>query len=990
MVFSPGMRILCRDAEWLVTRVEAASRRDQILYCVGADDLTRGHETAFLTQLETIQPVDPRRTRLVPDTSGGYARAKLFLEAQLRRMPLTDPDPHVDGMGAFTPMGYQTEAVQRAIAQLRPRLLLADAVGLGKTIEVGMILSELMKRGQADRLLVLTKKSMLAQFQAELWNRFAIPLVRLDSTGLARLQLRIPASKNPFEVYHRLILSIDTLKDIGRYSHFLEDTRWDVVVIDEAHNVAGGSNPEKHLSYRLARRLARRANSLLLTTATPHNGKRETFGRLISLLDPSAIPDPKLRDYTAADIKPFFLMRFKEDVRGEAGDHFAPRTVVPLDRTSVPATPAEERVYRTLADLRRRVLDRTLVATGIVQWGLYKSFLSSPEACRSTVEKRLRQLREADPRSPEAQALQPLLDALSELTITASARFRLLVRELEALHWDGTSSSPRLLVFTESRLTQMHLARALAERFGLAFSDKPEDQPDQPLGILHGGMADIHLAATVESFGTGVSPLRLLLATDVASEGVNLHHQCHHIIHYDLPWSIITLIQRNGRIDRFGQRHSPVIRYLMVQTEEGFLAGDQAIFERLIEKVEEINRSTRSGESVLKLYDADKEEDYIATRGLLAGDREVLERADPETAESAELESLLLAATAEGHADFLALLTGQTPETPSPDTPIAPVVIDHSRIRLMSNADFLELGYRTLAEAVGGEGYPPLQKTAAQYILHPPEDLRRRLGAPRSTQRSAADVIFGATAIPEEAWPEDGHLYLTTDPERVERAIKAALAQKGQWSSELLLTDQHPVLLWLSERLMMLMQRGEAPLIVSPHLETGDLLFCFIGQVSSRAGTPLIVDAHAVSYRPGGRIECRPLKEALAEARFTTLANTGQGSRLSDNLLAGFVAGAVDESLRHLHRLKEQRQAQIKPRLDEEERRLKRWFEQRAAHIEGALRDLPPEGKRAVQLRRQLGEMERYLRDREDNWKDTHLRASDEPTTRLVLAIEGL
>lgn len=579
---------------------------------------------------------------------------------------------------------------------------------------------------------------------------------------------------------------------------------------------------------------------------------------------------------------------------------------------------------------------------------------------------------------------------MSDLKITASARFRLLVRELDALHWDGTPSSPRLLVFTESRLTQMHLARALAERFGLAFSDKPEDQPDQPLGILHGGMADIHLAATVESFGTGVSPLRLLLATDVASEGVNLHHQCHHIIHYDLPWSIITLIQRNGRIDRFGQRHSPVIRYLMVQTEEGFLAGDQAIFERLIEKVEEINRSTRSGESVLKLYDADKEEDYIATRGLLAGDREVLERADPETAESAELESLLLAATAECHADFLALLTGQTPETPSPDTPIAPVVIDHSRIRLMSNADFLELGYRTLAETVGGDGYPPLQKTAAQYILHPPEDLRRRLGAPRSTQSSAADVIFGATAIPEEAWPEDGHLYLTTDPERVERAIKAALAQKGQWSSELLLTDQHPVLLWLSERLMMLMQRGEAPLIVSPHLETGDLLFCFIGQVSSRAGTPLIVDAHAVSYRPGGRIECRPLKEALAEARFTTLANTGQGSRLSDNLLAGFVAGAVDESLRHLHRLKEQRQAQIKPRLDEEERRLKRWFEQRAAHIEGALRDLPPEGKRAVQLRRQLGEMERYLRDREDNWKDTHLRASDEPTTRLVLAIEGL
>ncbi len=334
--FTPGMRIQCRDAEWLVTRVDIANRHDdQVVYCVGVDDLTRGHEAAFLPQLETITPVDPRKTKLVRDDSGGYAKAKLFLEAQLRQMPLTDPEPHFEGMGAFKPMNYQKEAVQKAIAQLRPRLLLADAVGLGKTIEVGMILAELMKRGQADRILVLAKKSMLAQFQAELWNRFALPLVRLDSVGLARLQLKIPASKNPFEVYQRIIMSIDTLKDIGRYSHFLENTRWDVVVIDEAHNVSGGTNPEKHLSFRLARRLAHRSNSMLLTTATPHNGKRETFGRLINLLDPSAIPDPKLKEYEASDIKPFFMMRFKEDVRGEAGDNFAPREVIPIEDTSV-------------------------------------------------------------------------------------------------------------------------------------------------------------------------------------------------------------------------------------------------------------------------------------------------------------------------------------------------------------------------------------------------------------------------------------------------------------------------------------------------------------------------------------------------------------------------------------------------------------------------------------------------------------------------------
>ena len=835
-VFSPGMRVLCRDAEWLVTRVESAnSRQDQVIHCIGADDLTRGHEAAFLTQLDRVHPVDPKQTRLVKDESGGYERSKLFLEAQLRQMPLTDPAPHVEGMGAFQPMGYQKEAVQRAIMQLRPRLLLADAVGLGKTIEVGMILSELMKRGQADRILVLAKKSMLAQFQAELWNRFALPLIRLDSAGLSRLQLKIPASKNPFEVYHRIIISIDTLKDIGRYSHFLESTRWDVVVIDEAHNVSGGTNPEKHLSFRLARRLARRSNSMLLTTATPHNGKRETFARLISLLDPSAIPDPKLREYESSDIKPFFLMRFKEDVRGEAGDNFASRQVVPIEQTTVAATEEEERVYRRLAQLRQRVLNKTLVANTIVQWGMYKSFLSGPEACRSTADKRYKHLQDEIPPSAEVQELEHLLDVLRGLDIARSARFQLLIQELEKLDWTGSPTSPRLLVFTESRVTQQHLGKALAKRFKLTYSEKHEDQPNQTLALIHGGMPDVTLAATVESFGTGVSNIRMLLATDVASEGVNLHHQCHHIIHYDLPWSIITLIQRNGRIDRFGQKQSPIIRYLMVETREGFLAGDQEIFQRLIEKVEEINRSTRTGESVLKLYDAGKEEEYIATQGIMAGDTGVLDKVNPETTESAELEATLLQATGQGHDDWMAFITGQSAAPDNNDEVAGEAVIDNSRIRLMSHARFLELGYRILSHSLDDAAYPPLQKTGAQYILNPPPDLRRRLGAPGSSNGSAGEVIFGATAIPEEAWPQDYHIYLTTDPDRVDRAIKAALAQKGQWSEELLLTEQHPVLQWLAERLMMLMERGESPFdrIPPPRSRRTLVLLHWSGQLAS-------------------------------------------------------------------------------------------------------------------------------------------------------------
>lgn len=986
------MRILCRDAEWLITRVRpVSSRNDRVLYCVGADDLTRGHEAAFIPRLEAIQPVDPRKTEPVRDVSGGYAQAKLFLEAQLRQMPLTDPSPHVNGIGAFEPMNYQIEVVRRAIGQLRPRLLLADAVGLGKTIEVGMILSELIRRGRAGRILVLAKKSMLTQFQAELWNRFAIPLVRMDSKGLARLQLKIPASKNPFEVYHRVIISIDTLKDIGRYAHFLENTRWDVVIIDEAHNVAGGANPEKHLSYRLARRLSRRTDSMILTTATPHNGRRETFGRLISLLDPSAVPDPKLREYKAEDIRPFFMMRFKEDVREEAGDNFASRRVIPLSKTSVDATEEEEKVYAALAEIRQRESDATEGSDAIVQWGMYKSFLSSPEACRSTAKKRLDRFKKQAAPSDAIDGLRNLIRALDPLSVEKSARFRLLLNELAEMDWDGSSSSPRILLFTESRVTQKHLCTALAKHFGLKFRDKQEDQPNQTLAAIHGGMPDTALAETVESFGTGSSPMRMLVATDVASEGVNLHHQCRYIIHYDLPWSIITLIQRNGRIDRFGQKKSPVIRYLMVNTRQGILNGDREIFQRLVDKVEEINRSTRTGESVLRLYDPKKEEEYIAGKGILTGNADIFDKTTPQTAESAELEDILHAAGCMDD-DLLAHLTGQTDDLPD-TTEKTDHDTDNSRVRLMSDAEFFEKGYRTLKDALKeGEkgsfrrdGFPDIRKTGHQFILDPPEELRRRLGAPSR----GSDVIFGATAIPEEAWPDDGRLYLTTEPERVNNAISAALAQKGQWSQELLLTEIHPVMQWLAERLMMLMERGQAPLIASPWIEPGELLFCFIGQVVSRTGIPLIVDPHAVFFRKGARFGIQPLKNALNDIRFHELANTGKTGMLDEKLLSGFLESAVDQSIAHMKSLEEKRQQTIRPLLETEEKRLRKWLRSWSEKINGQLEKLPPQGRRAVKLRTQLDEMEKYVKDREENWRKTHLQAAEEPITRLILIAEG-
>ena len=238
---------------------------------------------------------------------------------------------------------------------------------------------------------------------------------------------------------------------------------------------------------------------------------------------------------------------------------------------------------------------------------------------------------------------------------------------------------------------------------------------------------------TVEAFGTGSSDVRMLLATDVASEGVNLHHQCHNIIHYDLPWSIITLIQRNGRIDRFGQTENPVLRYLRVRTNDGMLKGDEAIFERLIDKVEEINRSTRQGETVLKLYDPEAEERYIAEAGILPGNVNVLEKPATATAnEATELETVLSQANPAGQEDFLKFLLGETDEAPVVEDE-ASLSDEPKRLRLYEDKRFFLDGYRYLADL--NDRYPPMDESGNLMLLTAPKDLRRRLGAPRRKRR---------------------------------------------------------------------------------------------------------------------------------------------------------------------------------------------------------------------------------------------------------------
>ncbi len=322
----------------------------------GLSELVRNREAVFLTDLDVITPLQPEDTELVNDDSAGYRKSRLYLESLLRQTPPTGSSIHLGHRAAMDLKNYQLTPAVKALSQPRPRLLIADAVGLGKTLEVGILLSELIRRGRGRRILVVALKSVLEQFQQELWARFTIPLVRLDTDGLARVQRKIPANNNPFYYFDRVIISVDTLKRDGRYRHYLEQCHWDVTVIDEcqhvAHRAQNGS-AKKSMRANLASLLARTCDALVMTSATPHDGKPESFASLINLLEPTAIADES--NYVAEDIRPLYVRRFKKDIADEAKGAFSER--LPR-RHNLDANRAENVLFDALAAVAFRTLDQ--------------------------------------------------------------------------------------------------------------------------------------------------------------------------------------------------------------------------------------------------------------------------------------------------------------------------------------------------------------------------------------------------------------------------------------------------------------------------------------------------------------------------------------------------------------------------------------------------------------------------------------------------------
>ncbi len=311
ITFAPGARIVVRDAEWLVRRVDRTSTGGQALTVTGISELVRDKEAIFLTEIDkNIEILDPVDTNLVRDESSSYQASLLYMESLLRRKPPTDLNLYTGHKAAMDPVPYKLDPAIQALKQPRQRILIADAVGLGKTWEAGVLRSELIRRGKGKRILVLAVKSMLTQFQKEMWSRFTIPLVRLDSIGIQRIRSRIPTNYNPFYYYDKAIISIDTLKQDREYRTYLENAYWDIIVIDEAHNIAERGTSSS-LRSKLANLLSSRSDTLIMLSATPHDGKARSFASIMNMLDPTAIANSD--DYGPDDIQGLYIRRFKKD-----------------------------------------------------------------------------------------------------------------------------------------------------------------------------------------------------------------------------------------------------------------------------------------------------------------------------------------------------------------------------------------------------------------------------------------------------------------------------------------------------------------------------------------------------------------------------------------------------------------------------------------------------------------------------------------------------
>jgi superfamily II DNA or RNA helicase len=536
------------------------------------------------------------------------------------------------------PLPHQLAVLDRALALDPVRLLLADEVGLGKTVEAGLIAAELKARGRVRRILIVAPKGVQLWWVAEMRDRFGESFALVGPEGIP-----VDIGIDPWRTFDQVVCSLDSVKPIRRRSGWsaqqiadynerrfraVVDAGWDLVVFDEAHHVAGST--EEVARRALARELAASTPHVLLLSATPHSGKTEAFARLLGLLDERFLAGHPI---TADHVAPLVIRTEKRHAVDAVGRPlFQPRTTT-LEVVSYGERDVERQLYEAVTDYVRRGYDRARrlrrPALGFLVLLMQRLVSSSTAAILAALTRRAAAIAEADAElrlaaeldenwreltgeeqfqsflaaqgaawaneRAEVEALRDLAHRALAAGIDAKAKHLLaLYRRIQCEEGDP---SVKVIVFTEFVPTQEMLVR-LFEQVGVR------------VVAINGSLSLAERTVAQETFAREA---QVLVSTDAGGEGINL--QCAHIvINYDLPWNPMRIEQRIGRVDRIGQRR-PVRAYNLVLEN----SVDQRVLAVLEEKLWRI----------LEELGTDKWNDVLESAGSKVEDLYVEAIADP-------------------------------------------------------------------------------------------------------------------------------------------------------------------------------------------------------------------------------------------------------------------------------------------------------------------------------------------------------------------------
>lgn len=937
MKYVPGQRVIIRDAQWKIRRVDILADDEYELTCDGISTFIKGKEAIFLTTYENgITIIDPLNTEFVIDKSSNYSKSLLYMESLLKDVVPTDTKIHRANKAAMDSVNYQFEPALQALNQPRQRILMADAVGLGKTLEAGILVSELIKRGKGKRILVLAVKSMLTQFQKEFWNRFSIPLTRLDSQGIQRVRNKIPSNMNPFFYYDKSIISIDTLKQEALYRSYIEEAYWDIIIIDEAHNVADRNSGSQ--KSKLAKLISSRCDTLVMLSATPHDGSAKSFASLLNMLDPTAIANSN--DYSADDFKDkgLVIRRFKKDIADQVKNEFKTRQIFTIKSN---ASIYEEDVFGFISNISFKTIDSNKrKGSELFKTTLIKSLLSSPIACIESIKNRIKKIENLDEDfSNDIDTLAQLQEKLEAVDKNSFSKYQELVNLIKnKMKWKK-STDDRIVIFTERIKTLAFLKENLKNDLGL--------KDDEIVSMTGSTMSDIEINKIVEDFGQENSKIRVLIATDVASEGINLHYLSHRLIHFDIPWSLMVFQQRNGRVDRYGQENDPEIYYMQTLSNDEKFKGDNRILEILIQKDEQAALNIGDPSAFMNVYDENAEIAIVA---------DAIENGKDADEFSKELD----ANASHAEFDFLSFLNETNKEKPQDKN----LKVEFATSKTLFKDD---LAYTTDALKF----LQTSQKLEVKF-----EDDRIELLA-----SELDDLKYRFKMLPNEVIPDKWHFILSNDLKTINNEIKNSRKNESAWPNIHYLWEQHPLLEWLKDKLLSNFNTLEAPILTLNSLKQNKLIYLVSGVIPNKKAQPIIDEWLGIKFIDDKFDSILTFEELLDTTNLNSKKFPNNANDFDTNIIKNNLPTAISKAKEYIVSKRDTYDNDMSTKILE---KLEELDKLKSRHLGQLELDLGQDSKKLEKQK----EIDKIFEDYH-NWIKDSMEIEKEPFIQVISALRG-